>query len=180
MLTRSQKQEQVEELHEKFARATCVYVADYRGLDVDAVNELRGRIRKQGAGDYEYRVAKNTLLRLASADTAAAAAKEHFEGPTAVAISFGDPAGLAKVLSEFAKDHEVFELRGGVVDGEPVTPAEIGVLATLPSLDELRGQLVGLLQAPATKLARLVAEPGAGLARVIEARRAQLESGGEG
>ena len=175
MLTRTQKEEQVAELNEKFSRAKSVYVADYRGLDVAAADNLRQRIRKGGAGDFEYRVAKNSVLRRASADLDVAGLTEHFEGPTAIAISFGDPVGLAKILSDFAKDHEVFELRGGVVDGEVIDTAQIAALAKLPSMDALRGTIAGLLLAPATKLVRLIAEPGSQLARLVEARRAQQE-----
>jgi large subunit ribosomal protein L10 len=142
---------------------------------VAAADNLRQRIRKGGAGDFEYRVAKNSVLRRASADLDVAGLTEHFEGPTAIAISFGDPVGLAKILSDFAKDHEVFELRGGVVDGEVIDTAQIAALAKLPSMDALRGMIAGLLLAPATKLVRLVAEPGAQLARLVEARRAQQE-----
>jgi len=173
VLTRAQKEEQVAELKDKFGRATCIYIADYRGVDVTAVNELRGRIHKEGAGEYEYRVTKNSVLRRAAAETDAASIAEKFQGPTAVAISYGDPVGLAKILSEFAKDNEVFELKAGVLDGRAIEPAEIGTLATLPSLDQLRGKLIGLLQAPASKLARLASEPGAGLARVLNARGSQ-------
>ena len=104
---------------------------------------------------------------------AVAGIAEHFQGPTSIAISFGDPVGLAKILSDFAKENEVFELKGGVVDGEVVDSAQIAALAKLPSMDELRGTIVGLLQAPATKLVRLISEPGAQLARLVEARRAQ-------
>ena len=175
MLTRTQKEEQVAELNEKFSRAKSVYVADYRGLSVAAADNLRQRIRKGGAGDFEYRVAKNSVLRRASADLDVAGLTEHFEGPTAIAISFGDPVGLAKILSDFAKDHEVFELKGGVVDGEIIDTAQIAALAKLPSMDGLRGMIIGLLQASATKLVRLIAEPGTQLARLVEARRAQQE-----
>ncbi|MFV1978569.1 MAG: 50S ribosomal protein L10 [Myxococcota bacterium] len=175
MLTRTQKEEQVSELNEKFSRAKSVYVADYRGLNVAAADNLRQRIRKGGAGDFEYRVAKNSVLRRASAGLDVAGLVSHFEGPTAVAISFSDPVGLAKVLSDFAKDHEVFEIKGGVVDGEVIDTAQIAVLAKLPSMDALRGMIIGLLQASATKLVRLIAEPGAQLARLVEARRAQQE-----
>ncbi len=175
MLTRTQKEEQVSELNEKFSRAKSVYVADYRGLNVAAADNLRQRIRKGGAGDFEYRVAKNSVLRRASADSDVAGLVSHFEGPTAVAISFSDPVGLAKVLSDFAKDHEVFEIKGGVVDGEVIDTAQIAALAMLPSMDALRGMIIGLLQASATKLVRLIAEPGAQLARLVEARRAQQE-----
>ena len=175
MLTRTQKEEQIVELNEKFSRAKSVYVADYRGLNVAAADNLRQRIRKGGAGDFEYRVAKNSVLRRASADLDVAGLVSHFEGPTAVAISFSDPVGLAKVLSDFAKDHEVFELKGGVVDGEVIDTAQIAALAKLPSMDALRGIIIGLLQAPATKLVRLLVEPGTQLARLVEARRAQQE-----
>jgi len=99
----------------------------------------------------------------------------HFEGPSAVAISFSDPVGLAKILSDFAKDHEVFEIKGGLVDGEVVDTAQIAALARLPSMDELRGTIIALLQATTTKLVRLIGEPGAQLARLVEARRAQQE-----
>ena len=170
MLTRAQKQEQVSTLHEKFARATCVYLADYRGVDVQSVNKLRARIHSEGAGGYEYRVTKNAVLRRAAADTDVALLTESFSGPSAVAISYTDPVGLAKILVDFAEEHEVFELRAGMLDGRAIEPAEIGTLATLPSLDLLRGKLVGLLQAPATKLVRLVSEPGGQIARVLAAR----------
>jgi large subunit ribosomal protein L10 len=173
VLTRAQKEDQVAEFKEKFGRATCVYVADYRGVDVTSINALRGRIRKEGAGDYEYRVLKNSVLKRASEETVVASLAERFAGPTAIAISYGDPVGLAKILVDFAKDHEIFELKGGVLEGNALEPGEIGTLATLPSLDELRGKLIGLLQAPATKLVRLISEPGGQIARVLAARGRQ-------
>jgi len=178
VLTRARKEEQIAEFKEKFARATSLYIADYRGLDVPAVSELRSKIREEGGGDYEYRVLKNSVLRRAAEGSDAAEVTEHFTGPTALAISYGDPVGLAKVLTDFAKTHEVFELKAGVLDGKAVTPAEIGTIATLPSLDELRGKLVGLIQAPAAKLARLMNAPAGQLARVVEARRKSLEEAG--
>ena len=160
-------------LREKLGRATCVYLADYRGIDVQSVNRLRRRIRKEGEGDYEYRVAKNSVVRRAVTDTPAAELAGQFEGPTAVAISYGDPVGLAKILVDFAKEHEVFELRAGVLEGRAIEATEIGTLATLPSLNELRATLIGLVQAPATKLVRLASEPGAQIARVLSARGAE-------
>jgi large subunit ribosomal protein L10 len=174
MLTRAQKEAQVAELRDKLARATGVYVADYRGLDVGAANALRRRIRREGRGEYEYRVTKNTILRLACADSRAAAIAGHFQGPTAVALSFADPVGLARILAEFAKEHEVFALKGAVVEGEALDAGGIARLATLPPLDVLRGRIVGLVQAPATQLVRLFAEPGAQIARVLAARGEQV------
>jgi large subunit ribosomal protein L10 len=178
MLTRVQKEEQVASLREKFDRATSVFVADYRGLTVGAVNELRSKLRSDSSGDVEYRVVKNSLLKLATADTELSALQEHFEGPTAIAISWGDPAALAKTLVEYAKTNEPFDLKGAFLDGRSLDEGEVATLATLPSMDELRGQLAGLIQAPATKLVRLLTEPGAQLARIVEARRAELEEAG--
>ena len=177
MLTYSQKQEQVARLKEKFARATSVIVADYRGLDVEAANALRSRIRQEGQGDYEYYVTKNTLLRRAAEGSEVSLLSDHFRGPTAIAISFGDPVGLTKCLVEYAKEHEAFELRAGFLEGREVDQAELATLATLPNLEALRGKLVGLLQAPAQKIAAVLAAPGGQLARVVEARRASLEGG---
>jgi len=173
VLTRTQKEEQVADLKDKFGRASCVYVAGYRGLDVESANVLRRRLHTEGGGDYEYRVIKNSVLRLAAGDTPIADVIEHFEGPTAIAISYGDPVGLAKVLSDFAKDNEVFDLRAGVLEGNAVDAAEIATVAKLPSLDQLRGMIIGLIQAPATKLVRLLSEPGGQLARVVSARGRQ-------
>jgi large subunit ribosomal protein L10 len=120
------------------------------------------------------------VLRRVVEGSEAADLSEHFQGPTAVALSYGDPVGLAKILDQFSKDHEVFELKGGIVDGAAVTRDQIATLATLPTLDELRGKIVGLLQAPATKLVRLLNEPGAQLARLFDARGRQDSAPEEG
>ncbi|MEN8183819.1 MAG: 50S ribosomal protein L10 [Myxococcota bacterium] len=178
MLTRQQKESQVAELREKLARATSVIIADYRGIDVQSVNALRQTFRREDAEGFEYRVTKNTLLRRAVASTDLAGLEESFQGPTAIAFAYGDPVRLAKILVDYAREHDAFELRAGWLDGRTIDSTEIATLATLPSLDELRGQLVGLLQASATKLARLLQAPGAQLARVVEARRAQIEESG--
>jgi large subunit ribosomal protein L10 len=179
MLTRTQKEEQVEVLRDKFARATTVFVADYRGLTVDAANQLRSKLRGDGDGGLaEYQVVKNSVLRRATAESPLDCLQGHFSGPTAIAISYGDPAALAKVLVDYAKESEVFELKGAYLDGRALDDTEIQTLATLPSLDELRAKLVGLLMAPASKLARLMKEPGGQLARLMEARRNALGEGG--
>ena len=178
MLTRAQKEEQVAALKSKLERATSVIVADYRGLTVGQVDKLRGQLRERGGDDYEYQVIKNSVLRLACTGGAAEALNEHFAGPTAVAISYGDPVGLAKVLVDYAKENEVFELKAGFLDGKSMGTQEIETLATLPSLDQLRGKLIGLLQAPAGQLARLLNEPAGQLARLVAARKDALGEGG--
>ena len=179
MLTREQKEEQVAELRDKFERATSVFVADYRGLDVPQMEELRGGLRKAEASESEFRVAKNTVLRLATAGGAGEGLQEHFTGTTSIAMSFGDPVSLAKTLVDFEKENEAFEIRSGMLDGQVLDKAEISNLATLPSLDELRGKIVGLLQAPAGKLARLMTEPPGQIARIAAARAKSLEEGGD-
>jgi len=176
MLTFTQKQEQVAELREKLGRASTVIVADYRGLDVAKVSALRSKLRS--AGDCEYRVVKNSILRRASEGTAVSAIASHFRGPTALAIAFGDPVALARTLTDFAKQHEVFQLKAGWLDGKPLDTGEIATLATLPNLDELRGRLIGLIQAPAQKLAAVLQAPAAQLARLAEARSKKLSESG--
>lgn len=177
MLTRQQKEDQVAELKDKFERATSVFVADYRGLGVKQLEALRGGLRSAEASESEFRVSKNSVLRRAAAGGAAEGLQEHFTGTTSIAMSFGDPVALAKALVDYAKENEAFELRGGLMDGEVLDVPAITKLATLPSLDELRGMMAGLLQAPAVKLARLLNEPGAQMARVVAAQGAT--EGGE-
>jgi large subunit ribosomal protein L10 len=179
MLTRTQKEEQVAELRDKFERATSVFVADYRGLDVPQMEALRGGLRQAEASESEFRVAKNSVLKIASEGGPAAGLQEHFTGTTSIAMSFGDPVALAKTLVDYAKENEAFELRSAVLDGQILDSKEISQLATLPSLDELRGKIVGLLQAPAGKLARLLNEPAGQMARLVAAREASLAEGGE-
>lgn len=179
MLTRREKEEQVAELRDKFERATSVFVANYRGLGVKQMEALRGGLRKAEASQSEFRVAKNSVLRLASEGGPAQGLQEHFTGTTSIAISFGDPVALAKTLVDYAKENERFELRSAMLEGKVLDSGEIATLATLPSLDELRGRIVGLLQAPGGKLARLLNEPAAQMARLVGAREKALAEGGE-
>ena len=153
MLTRAQKEAEVQALNDKFSRASCVILADYRGLDVKATDELRKDLRDAAGDDepFEYHVGKNSLLKRAVADSAHSDLAEHIEGPVAYALSYGDPVLLARVLVEYAKKHELFELKAGVVEGRTFGADEIATVATLPTLLEARAMLVGLLVAPATK-----------------------------
>jgi len=138
------------------------------------LTDPRARLRQQmqRADELEER------LRRAVDGSGAAVLAAHFVGPTAVAISYGDPVHLAKVLVDYSKENEVFELKAGFLDGKALGTAEIATLATLPSLEQLRAKLVGLVQAPATKLVRLLNEPGGQLARLVGARRDKLEESG--
>jgi large subunit ribosomal protein L10 len=179
VLTIARKKEAVAELRDKFARAKGIFVADYSGLDVEAVNRLRRSLRAEGDGDYEYQVNKNTLMRRAAEGSQVESIVDHFVGPTALAFSFGDPVGLAKTLVNYAKDNQAFELRGGLLEGRAIDAGEIETLATLPSLEQIRARLVGLIQAPAQKIAMVLCAPAGQLARVVEARRAAMEESGD-
>lgn len=178
MLTRTQKHEAVAALKDKFARANSVIVAHYRGLDVAAVDKLRAKLRADGQGKYEYHVVKNSLLRIAAEGNDVAVLKPHFKGPTAVAISYADPVRLAKALVDYAKENDKFALQGGMLAGKAIDSKEIATLATLPGLDTLRAQLIGLLQAPAQKILGVLQAPGGQIARLASARSKKLEEAG--
>jgi len=143
-----------------------VFIADYRGLTVDEVNKLRKAFRAAGA---EYRVVKNTLLRLAIAGTELDAIKGHLKGTTAVAIASGDASAVAKAAVDFAKAHEKFKLRGAFVEGQAIAEAGIKALSTMPTKDEMRAMLLGVINAPAAKLLAQFNAPGQQIAGVLQA-----------
>jgi large subunit ribosomal protein L10 len=148
---RSQKEKLVAELHQTFGEVNLVVVTHQSGLTVAEVTELRRRMRAAGAG---YKVSKNRLTRLALEGTKFAALQSLLTGPTAIATS-DDPVAAAKICVEFAKDNEKMVIVGGALGEKALDVAGVTELAKLPSLDELRGRLIGLLQAPAGQLARV-------------------------
>ncbi len=164
-MNRAEKTESVESLNATFNDAAVVVVTRNLGLTVAASTELRSQMREAGAS---YKVAKNRLARIALDGTSYGQLSDMLTGPTALATST-DPVAAAKVAIEFAKTNDKLEIVGGAM-GETLLDADgIKALASMPSLDELRGTIVGLIQAPATKIARVVAEPAAKLARVFNA-----------
>lgn len=168
-MDRSQKAESVASLNAMFNEVGVVVVTRNLGLTVANSTELRGRMRAAGA---TYKVAKNRLARLAIKDTPYAEIGEHFTGPTAIATSI-DPVAAAKAVVDFAKTNEKIEIVGGAIRGQLLDANGIKALASMPSLDELRGRIVGLVQAPATKIAQLATAPAAKLARVFGAYAAK-------
>ena len=176
MLTRQQKSEQVEALRAKVANANSLVAVDYRGMTVDDANSLRAKLREAGGKQIEYRVAKNTLLKIATRGTPHEPLAKHLEGPTAVAIAFDEPSAMAKVLVAFAKDNQKFRIKGGVVEGELVDPAGVATLALLPSKLELRGMLAGTLQSPLRNLAGTLQSLLGHLRNALEQRQQKLES----
>jgi len=140
------------------------------GLNVEKMTQLRRELRKAAV---EYRVIKNTLLRLAVQGTDKEALGSKIEGPVAVAWSNADPVAPARVLAKFAKDYAPLQILVAYSDGRLWGPAEIQQWVTLPSLEELRGKILGLIQVPASRLVRLLATPGTGLAQVMKAKSEQ-------
>jgi len=162
---RAKKAEVVESLNGLFSDAGSVVVAHYTGLTVAQMNDLRSRMREAGAS---FKVAKNRLVVRALAGTAAEPIAHLFKGPTGIAFS-KDPIAASKVVAGFAKENDKLVILGGVVGDTTLDVAGVKALAELPSLDELRGKIVGLLQAPATKIAGVLQAPAGQLARVVGA-----------
>ncbi|MEC9367091.1 MAG: 50S ribosomal protein L10 [Pseudomonadota bacterium] len=171
-MERAQKRELVETLHDSFAGAGVVVVAHYSGLTVAQMTELRRKMRDVGGS---VRVAKNRLAKLALEGTDVNGIKDMLQGPTCIAIS-ADPVAAPKIAVEFAKVNEKLVILGGSMGQTVLDPEGVKALASLPSLDELRGKLVGLIQAPASKIARVVGAPAAQLARVFAAQGRKNEA----
>ncbi len=165
-MNRNNKEQVVAELAERLGTAKAAFLADYRGLNVDKVNKLRSDLRNAGV---EYRVVKNTLLRLAAKGTGAECLKEHLQGPTAIAIAQDDPVAPAKVLTEFAKANDKFELKVGALDGKLLSIEEIKALSELPSREVLLAKVLGSLNAPATNFVGVLAAIPRSLVQVLAA-----------
>lgn len=168
-MNRTEKAELIDTLHATFNEATTVIVTHQVGLTVVESSDLRGKMRANGAA---YKVTKNRIAKLALKDTAYENLTDVFTGPTAIGTS-SDPVAAAKVLVEFAKENDKLTIIGGAIGEQVLDKAGVEALAKLPSLDELRAKMVGLLQAPATKLARVAQAPASQLARVIQAKSEQ-------
>ncbi len=164
-MDRTQKQQLVEALQRDLADTVCMVVTHQTGLNVAEATQLRRQVRGAGA---RFRVTKNRLARRALAGTPFEPLAPLFTGPTAIAFS-RDPLAAAKVVVEFAGRNGKLTIIGGGLSGRPLDAAGIKELASLPSLDALRGKLVGLLQAPAARLATVLQAPAAQLARVLAA-----------
>jgi large subunit ribosomal protein L10 len=141
--------QQVEELTEKLGRAKAVYVTQYLGLNVEDVTELR---REFHANNVEYLVAKNTLLKLAAKSNDIVGLDPYLSGPTAIALSYEDPTGPARVLKEFTKDRDLPEVKGIVFDGDVMDGSEFKRIADMPTKEQLLGMFAATLQSPLTKL----------------------------
>ena len=170
-LNLEQKQAVVAEVAAKLAGAQAVIVAEYRGLDVGRVTQLRAKARKSG---LYLRVLKNTLARRAVKGTPFESLSEQMVGPLMYGIA-ADPVAGAKVLSEFARENELFVIRGGAMPGSRMSDKDVKALALLPSREQLLAKLAGTLQAPMAKLVRTMNEVPARFARTLAAYRDSKE-----
>ncbi|MEL6297065.1 MAG: 50S ribosomal protein L10 [Pseudomonadota bacterium] len=168
-MERAQKEALVTQLHDVFQNTGVVVVTHYAGLSVAQMTDYRQRMKSVGGS---VKVAKNRLAKLALRDTPPEGIKDLLTGPTCLAYS-EDPVAAAKVAVAYAKENEKLVVLGGAMGSQVLDPAGVKALAELPSLDELRGKIVGLIQAPMVKIVRTVNEPGGMLARVIQAKSAQ-------
>ena len=171
-MNRTEKENLVASLKDLFDGSNLMVVTHQSGLSVAESTDLR---RQTGEAGASFKVTKNRLTRLALEGTKFADLAPLFSGPTAIATS-KDPIAAAKVAVKYAKDNEKLVITGGVLDGKTLDVDGIKALASLPSLDELRGKLVGMLSTPATRIARVLSAPGGQVARVIAAHSEQGEA----
>ena len=171
-MDRAQKSELVAELKQTFGETSVVVITRNLGMTVAQSTALRNKMREAGAS---YKVSKNSLALIALEGTPYASIGDMLTGPTALATS-SDPVAPAKVVVDFAKTNPKLEIVGGAMGDTVLDLNGVKALAELPSLDELRAKIIGLVQAPATKIARIINEPGAQLARVFGAYAAKEEA----
>lgn len=181
-MEKAEKQAELESLGQSFGASQIALCADYRGLTVAQMTELRRGLRKVGSSGQ---VVKNTLARISversckDADGAEVDKfKRVFEGPSFLVFGADDPISAAKLLAEFSKKHQPFKIKGAWFEGSFVDPAGVEMLAAMPSREELLAKLLAVISAPATQLVRLLQTPATQVTRVVEEQRKKLEGGG--
>jgi len=177
-MLRQDKERIVSELAERLKSSENLLVADYRGLTMPEIDELRSKLLETGA---RFSVVKNTLTRLAAEEAGVKQLLDLIDGPTAIAFidAEGDPAAAAKILNDTARAHDVLVIRGGLLEGDTVSDVEIKRLATLPPADVVRAQFAGAVAGPLTTIVGLFTAPLRDLVNVLDARIIQLQEQGE-
>ncbi|HPI40068.1 MAG TPA: 50S ribosomal protein L10 [Pseudobdellovibrionaceae bacterium] len=169
MITRTDKEQQIGSIVDKFSKSKAAFIVDFKGMKVEQVTDLR---KKLFPIEAEMKVVRNTLAKraLMKYPEMESALSKSFLGTNAIVFAFGDVTATAKTLSNFSKDVEMLQLKTGVMDGKPMDEAKIQFLATLPGKDQLRAQLLAVFLAPATQLVRTLNEVPSSLARVLKAK----------
>lgn len=164
--TKERKQEMVAKYETWIKDSEAIYLTEYTGLDMPAIDELRGKVREAGG---EFHIMKNRLGKLAFKATGMDIPEEYLTGSTAVGVAYEDAPGVAKAIADFAKTSEQVKIKAGFLSGQFVSGDEIISLAKLPPLPIVRSQMLALFNTPATQLTRLLAEPGRQIAQVLKA-----------
>jgi len=171
-LNRKEKAQVISDLGERVKEFQAVVLTNYRGLNVEQLSQLRQKLREE---KISYHVVKNTLMKLASKGTDLEKLDSYFEGPTAMAISYGDPIPLVKILSEFVKAQPSLEIKVGLIQGKVASPEEVKALATMPPREILFGQLLGGIQGTASQLGAVLYNAIQQVLGILQARVDQLE-----
>ncbi len=169
----TEKKRIAENLQERFERSTIVILTDYKGLDVTSMNALRRKLREANA---EYQVAKNSLLVRASETNDVGLIKDQFKGPSAIALSESDPVAPAKVLTDFAKENDKFEIKVGVLNGKVLDLSEIKALSSLPSREVLLAKVLSVMNAVPTSLVTALSDVPRRMVNVVQALKDKKEA----
>ncbi len=175
-MDRREKEQVVSDLHKRVEQFKAVVLTNYRGLNVEQMTQLRRRLREE---KISYNVVKNTMMKLASKGTDLEKLVDFFEGPTAVAIAYGDPIPLAKILTEFQKTLPALEIKAVLVEGKVTPPSEVKSLASMPPREVIFAQVLGGIQAPAGQLAGTILSAVQQVLGAIHARADQLAKSSE-
>ena len=168
-LTKERKSELVKEYRELFSKSQALVLANYRGLPMSELSALRGKVREVNG---EFHVTKNSLTAIALREAGLPAPGEFFDGPTAFGFAFGDPPSVAKAIVDFAKDSQFVKIKGGLLGDRVLTSKDVEALAALPPLPVLQARLLGLISAPASRLAGVVA---GGVRQIVNVVKAYAE-----
>lgn len=163
----AQKATQIDQLTDRLSRSQLTIIADYRGLSVAGLQDLRARLRPV---DAEFKVAKNTLTRIAAERAGIEGLEPQLEGPTAIMFAFGDPVAPAKAMSDFARASRILTVRAGIMNGQILSAADVEAISTLPPREELLGKLVGLLASPMSRTVGVLSGPSRSVAHLVNAR----------
>ena len=166
MMNKEAKKNYVKEMKENFTSNESVMIAQYQGLNVTELDELRKELRDKG---ILFKITKNRITKIAIQETPVKDLEKYFTGPTAAAIS-SDPITTAKILTKFAKSHDKLKIVAGFMDGKVLDQKEVAIIATLPSLEEARAKIVGILATPAQKLVSILLAPGSKIANLARAK----------
>ena len=166
MINKETKKNYIEEMKKVFSSSEAVMIAQYQGLNVKELDALRSELREKG---IMFKITKNRITKIAIKDSPVKDLEKYFTGPTAAAMS-SDPITTAKILTKFAKSHNKLKIVAGFMDGKVLDEKEVAIIATLPSLEEARAKIVGILATPAQKLVSILLAPGSKIANLARAK----------